>query len=289
MTSSSSALDRLRQPAYTGENRCTPCTVVNLLLGAIVAVAVGWFAPAAGIVVGVFSLAVIYLRGYLVPGTPELTKRYLPNRLLQWFGKHPSKTETEMETWETIERREEIATNAVDPEAFLLEAGVVEPCVDGEDICFTDTFDRRLRERFKHHREDPPNLAAIASLFDRPVSNVTQKDRSYPAVTVDRRVHKWPGDAALLADVATNDALVADADGWMDVPTEQRLEILKMLRSFHTECPVCDSPVSVGSTTAESCCATYEVVAVSCPTCAEHLLELDPEMVGSTDEHGIAA
>ncbi len=287
MTSSSSALDRLRQPAYTGENRCTPCTVVNLFLGAIVAIVVGRFVPAAGLLLGVFSIVAIYLRGYLVPGTPELTKQYLPNHVLQWFGKHP--TETETETWETIERREELATNAVDPETFLLEADVVEPCADAEDICFTDAFDRRLRERFAHHRENPPGIAAIASLFDRHVSDVAKKDRSYPAVTVDRRVHKWPGDAALLADVAANDALVTHADGWMGVPTEQRLEILKMLRSFHDQCPVCGSPVSVGSTTAESCCATYEVVAVSCPECAEHLLELDPEMVGSTDESGIAA
>ncbi len=284
-----SALDRLRQPAYTGENRCTPCTVVNLLLGAIVTVAVGLYAPAAGLIVGGLSVVVIYLRGYLVPGTPELTKQYLPNRVLRWFDKHPTESETETETWETIERREELATNAVDPEQFLLEADVVEPCADSEDICFTDAFERRLRDRFDYHREHPPDTAAIASLFDRPVRDVSKKDRSYPAVTVDRRVHKWPGDAALLADVAANDALVAHAAGWMDVPTEQRLEILKMLRSFHNECPVCDSPVSIGSTTAESCCATYEVVAVSCPECAEHLLELDPEMVGSTDEHGIAA
>lgn len=144
---SSSALDRLRQPAYTGENRCTPCTVVNLLLGAIVAIAVGLYAPAAGLIVGGLSVVVIYLRGYLVPGTPELTKRYLPNRVLRWFDKHPTESETETETWETIERREALATNAVDPETFLLEADVVEPCADTEDICFTDVFDQRLRER----------------------------------------------------------------------------------------------------------------------------------------------
>ena len=31
MTASTLA-DRLRQPEYTGENRCTPCTVVNVVI-----------------------------------------------------------------------------------------------------------------------------------------------------------------------------------------------------------------------------------------------------------------
>ncbi|MFP9190897.1 hypothetical protein [Natronosalvus vescus] len=35
--------------------------------------------PLAGVVVFVGCLTAIVLRGYLVPGTPELTKRYLPD------------------------------------------------------------------------------------------------------------------------------------------------------------------------------------------------------------------
>ena len=40
----------------------------------------------------VVALAAIWLRGYLVPGTPELTKRYLPERALALFGKAPAAT-----------------------------------------------------------------------------------------------------------------------------------------------------------------------------------------------------
>jgi len=84
------AIDRLRRPQYTGDNRCIPCTIVNLLIAALVAVALGvaWL-PVAGAVAFVLSVLAIYLRGYLVPGTPTLTKRYMPVRVLELFGKRP--------------------------------------------------------------------------------------------------------------------------------------------------------------------------------------------------------
>lgn len=81
--------ETLRRPEYTGENRCFPCTVVNVLIAAALGAVVSKRSkPAAVFAVG-GSLASIYLRGYLVPGTPELTKRYLPPAVLRWFGKEP--------------------------------------------------------------------------------------------------------------------------------------------------------------------------------------------------------
>ncbi len=92
-------IDRLRRPEYTGENRCLPCTVVNAALAALAATGVGSglvvagvsAAYAAGVAAGVLGVSAvsIYLRGYLVPGTPALTKRYFPPWLLSLFGKDP--------------------------------------------------------------------------------------------------------------------------------------------------------------------------------------------------------
>lgn len=93
-----SVLDRFRQPEYTGENRCIPCTATNVLIALALSVAVGygWAAtvgrfawPIALAVFGV-GIAAVWLRGYLVPGTPELTKRYFPDWLLRRFDKHPT-------------------------------------------------------------------------------------------------------------------------------------------------------------------------------------------------------
>ena len=85
MASTSGRLARFKQPEYTGENRCLPCTVVNTIIALVLSVAVVAGVarvanPAAGLAAGVVllgcSLGAIYLRGYLVPGTPELTKQY---------------------------------------------------------------------------------------------------------------------------------------------------------------------------------------------------------------------
>lgn len=76
----------LRRPEYTGENRCLPCTALNILLVAAVGLAIGgWLAPAAGIAVVTVGLGLIYLRGYVVPGTPVLTQRFLLDSVLAYF------------------------------------------------------------------------------------------------------------------------------------------------------------------------------------------------------------
>ncbi|MDS0476141.1 hypothetical protein [Natrinema sp. 1APR25-10V2] len=82
-------VDDLKQPEYTGENRCEPCTVLNLVIAAVVGSLVARKSRLGGLVAVGVSLALIYLRGYLVPGTPTLTKRYLPPAVLRWFGKEP--------------------------------------------------------------------------------------------------------------------------------------------------------------------------------------------------------
>lgn len=82
-------VDDLKQPEYTGENRCEPCTVLNLGIAAVVSTAIARKSRLGGLLAAGVSIALIYLRGYLVPGTPTLTKRYLPPEVLRWFGKDP--------------------------------------------------------------------------------------------------------------------------------------------------------------------------------------------------------
>ncbi|SEQ79360.1 hypothetical protein [Natrinema salaciae] len=82
-------VDDLKQPEYTGENRCEPCTVLNLVIAAVVGSVIARKSRLGGLLAIGISIALIYLRGYLVPGTPTLTKRYLPPEVLRWFGKDP--------------------------------------------------------------------------------------------------------------------------------------------------------------------------------------------------------
>jgi len=139
MAASDGVISRFRQPEYTGENRCMPCTVANTLMaaGASGATAVGGAVVAAPLVgaaaggaVFVVSVLAIYLRGYLVPGTPELTKRYFPPWLLRLFGKEP-----------VLERHQPVETEeGFDPETTLVRVGALEECADGDDLCLTDSF-----------------------------------------------------------------------------------------------------------------------------------------------------
>lgn len=111
------ALGRLARPEYTGENRCTPCTVVNLVFALAISIAVGRVRSLFALPTLVAATAVIYLRGYLVPGTPTLTRRYLPDRVLAAFDKRPNEPETEVPE----EMRRIAATRARDAEVTVDE------------------------------------------------------------------------------------------------------------------------------------------------------------------------
>lgn len=69
------ALDTLRRPEHTGENRCWPCTAVNLAIVVVVAALAGVaFAPLGPLVL-LGGASLVYLRGYVVPGTPRFAPR----------------------------------------------------------------------------------------------------------------------------------------------------------------------------------------------------------------------
>ncbi|MFW5974119.1 MAG: hypothetical protein ACOCPZ_01905 [Natrialbaceae archaeon] len=70
-----SPLASVRNPKYTDENRSLPCTTVNLLIAAALAVGVGVVSGPLSAAVLLASIGSIYLRDYLSHGTPTLTKR----------------------------------------------------------------------------------------------------------------------------------------------------------------------------------------------------------------------
>lgn len=120
-------VELLREPEYTGENRCLPCTVINLGIAIGLASVIAILSVAGGMITFFVCVIVIYLRGYLIPSTPTLTKRYVPNQLLRVFGKSSKPTRDDGEN--------------VDVEAILLEAGIVTECPDKNDFCLTESFE----------------------------------------------------------------------------------------------------------------------------------------------------
>jgi hypothetical protein len=308
-----SPLERVRRPEHTGENRCVPCTVVNEAIALGVAAVVG--APAwsaAGPSLGVAAAAatflacsvVVYLRGYLVPGTPALTKRYLPERVLARFDKVPEAVDGDAGQGADDEFDPEAFDpgvdefDLVDPETVLREADAVEPG-EHHDLRLTDDFAAaalaaadRLVDGDRRDVEEA-RAAALRTLFE-PSDEVRVATEDGRPVAYDGRdrLNGWPSEAAMVADLAAHEAL-ADRDGeWGAVVATQKLGILRALRGFRETCPVCRGRVGATDDTVESCCRSWEVVAVRCTDCEAHFLELDPgqfddqladEMQGPTD------
>ncbi|MFB6138486.1 MAG: hypothetical protein ABEJ42_09170, partial [Halobacteriaceae archaeon] len=85
-------LGRLRSPAYTGADRCLPCTTANLVLaGCLSAVVAATAGVAAATGCFLLGTAAVALRGYLLPGTPWLAPRVLPDRLGSWIHQTASR------------------------------------------------------------------------------------------------------------------------------------------------------------------------------------------------------
>lgn len=274
-------ITRFRRPEYTGKNRCYPCTIVNLGIALIASLAVAgvlaWSTTAgegvSGVVgAGVFlaSAATIYLRGYIVPGTPALTRRYLPDRVLRWFDKDVGDEVT--------------GADEIDVETVLVDAAVLEECDDGADLCLTPAFSRDLERRIETVRDgdDDPQLTLFLNESER--ASVDRDDlgleRFADAVTVrldGRRVAQWPSEAASIADRAAAAELGRRVPEWDELGFVARTELAGAIRLWLPSCPGCGSPVAPSRDTVESCCREIDVVAIACDDCGSRLLEVEYE------------
>ena len=265
------AYETLRQPEYTGENRCIPCTVVNALIAVVVAAAL-WalVTPAVGVVALAVCVAAIGLRGYLVPGTPTLTKRYFPGWVLAWFDKRPENTT--VGAGEGAEAAEDI-----DAATELFAAGAIEEC-DGDDFCLNESF----RETWLSHADAIDGREELATsaarYFDLDADDEVTFEPLGPSFTVLVNGTKWgdyPSEAAFLAEVAGAEVLSSHHDRWDSFALAAQSELLAALRLFLDTCPECGSPATLGEDTVESCCRDIHVVAVTCTDCESRLFEIE--------------
>lgn len=299
-------IDRLQNSEYTGANRCMACTVVNsgiaLVLAAIVG-AVGWTSVASGVGIAaaaatlVVSAASIYFRGYLIPGTPTLTKRYFPDWFLAYFEKAPptaggtgrdkpapgdpapdpsapyAHTYTKMP--DPDKERVEPNQPNVDPEAVLLQSGALEECEDVDDLCLSDEFKTKWEQRVESARESDAGRDRLIRLLDLEDAEVKFKEynSAFRVMANGRFIGRWESEGAFLADVAAGELLEDRVAGWDDLEVRDRGSILNGLRLFIETCPSCGGAVSMGTELVESCCRSQKVAALTCTDCDERLFE----------------
>ncbi|MGM0606670.1 MAG: hypothetical protein ACQETB_13495 [Halobacteriota archaeon] len=267
-------LREIRNADYTGKNRCYPCTIVNVALAAIGSIVVAIVSrPVAAVAFGA-ALAVIYLRGYLVPGTPAITRRYFPGWLLAVFDKRPDRTP-------------EIEHDVV-PESILRTAGVLDDTDDG-DVRVRAEFERDLRDRTDDLDSDRAIRRAIGALLAVDPEAVSVSDGASTAVRVDGvPTGRWESKTALRVDLAANELLTERHSGWASTGLDARSEVLGALRLCLDRCPDCETRLSFGHEVVESCCRTHDVIAVSCPVCDARLFEVgaNPDELSRTNgEH----
>jgi hypothetical protein len=237
------------------------------VLTAVISAGVAFVSRPAAVVVAVVSVLSIYYRGYLVPGTPTLTKRYLPAVVLSWFGKDGPDRRTVEE---------------VDAEALLLDAGVLEPAdedytlersiqTEWQELADSVAADERLESELFDELLGSAEFGAVTP------ENVTATDvgRSF-AVRVDNQpIGRWESEEAYYADLAAGRVVAPEIDEWPALSFEQRLMVLSGLRLWLERCPTCDGSLGFGEETVDSCCREHEVIAMTCTGCGSRLFEVD--------------
>jgi hypothetical protein len=263
-TSQGDPFDWIRRPEYTGANRCMPCTITNLIIAVVISGFLGIYSLPVGVSLFVVFLGMIYLRGYLIPYTPVLTKQYFPESLLRFFDKQQT---------ENLDSE----SGLVDVENTLREMGIIEPCESSDDICLNETFEQRWKHRMRNLQQDKSRKEAIASLLE--VSEEKTSTRTFGSAVVvhfeNQQVGQWESEPALSADIAANEELSESYSTWDAVDPINRGRILSSLRMFLEECPACGGPAKLQQETVESCCRSMEVAAVSCDNCDSRLFELE--------------
>lgn len=259
----------LRNPEHTGENRCFPCTLVNLAIGTAASVVVAAVSPLAGGSLFGLSLLVIYLRGYLIPGTPTVTKRYFPDSVLRTFDK--------VEEPSTVPVLDDVDTI----EAFLRRRDALQEVEDGTDLELTPSFRTAHRTLVAEYDATDRLLAAPASVIfhgegvdvDAEDLTLTQGPNAFVLRDEGRPLARWESRAAMIGDVAAAALFAERTDDWAAIDPETRLQVLGALRLWYDRCPACGGDVSLAQDVVESCCRSTSVLVGTCNDCGSRVFE----------------
>ncbi|WP_224449526.1 hypothetical protein [Haloprofundus salilacus] len=285
-------LERARTPEYTGENRCIPCTAVNVALAGAAALALVVVSPpVAALALGV-SLTLVYLRGYLVPGTPALTKRYLPDWFLRRFDKPPRARTSSVDNPPNDLSSNESSPNshsppdsaAFDPatfdaEAFLFEVNALR--YGDDDVLLDASFERAWYRRIDVIREGDGGVGQLAKTLGVDAERVSLSDHgnAVAAWFDDDWLGQWESREAFAADMAASAELADRSDVWRRLSVDVRGQVLSGLRACVERCPACGGSVELGERTVESCCRNYDVIAATCTHCDVRYFEAEYDAV----------
>lgn len=247
---------------------------MNLVIAATISVLIGIVSQVLMLVAFTLFAGIIYVRGYLVPGTPELTRTYFPDVVLRWFDKDPEPTYTVQ-----YEGGDEL-----DAAVVLRGAGALEECETRDDLCLTPTF-RDAWNRVIDNLDEPTAKQRLAGILGVRESQLTMKEkvRSVTAAVDDLQLGRWESTAAFVADMAAMEVLEERITDWSTLTVEQRSRLVNSLRTFLEQCPNCGGPIEMKQETVETCCRSKEVIRSECRDCETRLLQINVARLAALD------
>lgn len=254
-------IDAIRRPEYVGRNRCWPCTALNALILGAVAIVVGVVSPLAGLAVVAVGATAIWLRGYLVPYTPQFAPRIADALPVDFGHGGPERTPGSL-----------AAADDPEPDAVLgalLEQGIL---VAEEDTLFISATFREAWDREREALRDATSeeLAAAAAEAAPGEPEATPMDDGLLTLRSERSEDEtWLSRPIAIAEAAAVRALTETAPG-MDAAA--RATAAGALRAFLDTCPACGTDLV--ETSPEVCCVGKIVDAdtiLYCPVCQRRL------------------
>jgi hypothetical protein len=233
----------------------------------------------ASLLVAVVGVAVIYLRGYLVPYTPAFAPRLVAASPIpdEWFHGAPSHGNRAHETPShedvTRDESESLADDvALDGETVFRElssAGVID--VEGERLFLTAAVDTAWHERMDELADR--SLDELAATLQ---ASLPQIDHAEPYTDDAEWVVLGSDPGQLLArPVAVAELAAYEVLGETFADERRTVAGAEAFRMFLDSCPVCDSELVESSTV--SCCGGHlgprqdPDETLVCPTCEQRL------------------
>lgn len=261
--------DTFRSPEYTGSNRCWPCTMFNIIILGFVTASIGYVVrPLVAVPLAVVGGAVVWLRGYLVPGTPYFGAYIVARFPLEVFHSNRSNPSPNTITTDTD----------IDPAALinsLVENSVLQEYDDRLQLA--PAFREQWRDEICEVRDLSDDVLASTLVDTLPwVSQseiVEHEGNSWIVLSNESRSvdeEAWLTVVSATAELAAVRALGNYAPG---MHHERRIAAAPPLQSLLERCPICETPIE--ETAVDACCGSPQHIhteserVLACPECGE--------------------
>jgi hypothetical protein len=254
-----------RSPGYTGSNRCWPCTVFNIVVLAFITASIGYVVrPLVAVPLAVVGGAVVWLRGYLFPGTPSVGAYVAARTPLEVFHSERLASTPDPITTDTD----------IDPARLindLIDRDILYECDDRLQLA--PAFREQWREEICDVRELSDDALASNLVDALPWASgseiIEHEGRAWIVLSDgSQRVEEdaWLTVVSATAELAAVRALGNYAPG---MHHDRRIVAAPPLQSLLERCPICETPIE--ETAVDACCGsphrTESERVLACPEC----------------------